>query len=271
MTQPKPQCPVCSADQPDALMCGSCTNKLRTQLVELPGLLRELHITVTRQSRINPGTGGGGKGRERPLPFNAGASDTSDLARMTLLANVRELDFGDAGDLADDPAVWALWLAARIERIRGHAAAAEIADEIDYVTRSIRRAIDRPADQEFVGKCVVCEADLYANHGSVEGACRKCMVEGVTTTYDPVANRAAIQSQAEHHWGTVTECARVLSVFGLEVSMQTIKDWRRPNKHGVVRLVERGKNAEGYALYRIGDVVELCKERAAKPRRRNVA
>ncbi|MDV3166650.1 MAG: hypothetical protein Q8807_03255 ['Waltheria sp.' little leaf phytoplasma] len=70
----------------------------------------------------------------------------------------------------------------------------------------------------------------------------------------------------------MAECARVLAAFGLEVQAQTIKDWRRPNRHGVVKLEERGKNQEGHSLYRIGDVMDLARERAEqKPRRRNTA
>lgn len=265
------QCPKCGALQADVLLCTPCTDKLVAQLRSLPGLLHELHVTLTRQARMGAG-GAGGKGKERPLPFNVNASEVGDTARMTLSTWVRELDMGDTEYLGDNPRAWALWLADRIERIRGHEAAAEIADEVDYLTRTIRAAIDRPADLEFYGKCGVCEADLYAPHGSVEGYCRKCKVEGVTTTYDPAANRAEIQSQAEHHWGTVAECARVLSVFGLEVEVKTIRNWATVNRHGNVRLVSTGVNMKGLALYRIGDVMDLAQERAEQgKRRRDVA
>ncbi len=268
--QPRPQCPVCHAEG-DWLMCGVCSQKLVAQLRALPGLLHELHVTLTRQARMGSG-GAGGKGKERPLPFNVNASEVSDEARMTLSTWVRELDFGDTEHLANNPRAWALWLADRIERIRGHEAAEEIADTIDYLTRQIRMAIDRPADQEFYGKCAVCEADLYAPHGSVEGYCRRCKAEGVTTTYDPAANRASIQSQAEHHWGTVAECTRVLAAFGLEVEVKTIRNWATVNRHGNIQLEQRGVNKLGLAVYRIGDVMDLARARAEQgKRRRNVA
>lgn len=270
MNQPHPQCPRCTAEQADWLLCGTCSDKLVAQLRALPGLLHELHVTLTRQARMGSG-GAGGKGKERPLPFNVNASEVSDEARMTLSTWVRELAWSDTDNLADNPRAWALWLADRIERIRGHEAAEEIADTIDYLTRQIRMAIDRPADQEFYGRCAVCEADLYAPHGSVEGYCRKCKAEGVTTTYDPAANRASIQSQVEHHWGTASECAKILALFGLEVSVKTIKHWTWKDKHGVIKLEKRGENQLGHPVYRYGDVLDLCRERVEQGKRRRSA
>lgn len=263
----KPRCPRCTAEQMDWLLCGNCTSRLKAQLLALPGLLRELHITLTRQSRM----GGSGKINERPLPFDVAASEVTDVARMTLSTWVRELDFGDTTNLADNPRAWCLWMSDRMERIRGHQAAEEIADEIDHLTKIVKQAIDRPADLEFVGKCGICESDLYAKQGSVEGYCRKCKAEGVTTTYNPGEKRDEILAQLEHRWGTVTECTRILLNYGLEVSVQTIKDWRRPNKHGIVKLAERGVNSEGHSLYRFGDVMDLAKERVEQGKRRRMA
>lgn len=266
--QPRPSCPVCYREQADWLMCKGCSDRLVRQLREMPGLLHELRVTIERRDKI--GVGGKSSG-ETPLPFKIVAQTVEDSVRMELSTWVRELDFGDTRDLADNPRAWCNWLADRIERIRGNNACEEIAAGITYFTGEILRAIDRPADLEFVGKCEVCESDLYVRHGEAEAVCRKCERDGTEARYDAVAMRDEVMRRVEHQWATAAGCAAVLAAFGLAVRAETVQNWAReqlPRWKGDVKrpakLHAQGVNAAGHRLFRVGDVIDLARARAAR-------
>ncbi len=270
-------CPSCGALTTDGLLCTRETNALMQNLKALPELLRELQTTLTRQN--NSGTGNGGKGAERPLPFDNNASEVGDIVRNTLSTWVRELSMGDDKDLADNPRAWAHWLLLRIERIRGHAAAPEIADEIDHCVRSIRRAIDNRAERVYLGPCqnVVdgkpCQSDELTRDGIVSKAtqlyapanaeaydCPKCK-----TPVNVAERRAELLGLVADQAATVGTCAKVLALFGLEVKASTIQNWSKPriSRDGTTyppRLWSTGVNDEGARVYRVGDVETLIHE-----------
>lgn len=282
-----PKCPRCFAEQGDWLLCQKCSARLREQLAELPGLMRELQVNVTRQSR----RGAGGKINERPLPVEITASYLYDDVKLELVTWVRDLDYGDTQwqvetctcepyracrgweivTLTDAPADLCAWLLDRVERIRGHVAVDEIVGGIDYMVKQVWQAIDRPADKEFCGTCPVCDGDLYSKRGVAKDFCRKCRAAGIETEYVPGDMREDVKARVEHQWATAGVCSTVLGSFGLEVKAETVQNWARPGKPKYEgdpprppKLHPRGVNQLGHAVYAIGDVMDLAKEQRAR-------
>lgn len=266
--QPRPACPNCYREQADWLLCKSCSDRLVRQLRAMPGLLHELRVTIERRDHV--GAGGKSSG-DSPLPYKIIPATVEDSVRTELSTWVRELDYGDTRDLADNPRAWCNWLADRIERIRGHVAVAEITGGIAYFTGEVLRAIDRPADLEYVGKCDLCGGDLYVRHGEAAAICRKCEATGVEASYDAVAKRDEVMRRAEHQWATAAGCATVLAAFGMDVKAETVQNWARPklprwegDAQRPAKLHPQGVNSAGQRLFRVGDVMDLARARAAR-------
>lgn len=80
---PEPsRCAHC--DRPTSeLVCEACGHTLRRLLGQLPGMLDDLAVTVTKQARTSAG-GSRGKGHEYGLPFAWGASDVEWTIRNTV-------------------------------------------------------------------------------------------------------------------------------------------------------------------------------------------
>lgn len=260
-------CPSCGALTTDGLLCTRETDELKLHLAQLPGLLRELDTNLTRQNQ----SGGGSdkirnKDAPRPLPYDGNASEVGDVVKNTLSTWVRELDAGDTDNLANNSRSLAHWLLARFERIRGHQAAGEIAEEISYCVKLIRRAIDVRADRSYLGPCqqivdaAPCATQLYAPAGREAYDCPKC-----GTPVNVADRRAELLGMVADQEATVGTCAQVLALFGLDVKAATIQNWSRPriSRDGTTwppRLWSSGFNEEGARLYRVGDVETLIHE-----------
>lgn len=237
--------PDCQIPTPDGLLCGKHTERLRRDLAALPGLLRQLDVTLTRQAKV-----GNGAGKDRtPLPFDVRASEVGWSVRNTLQTWVRTIELDDIGDLADDPAEWARWLRKRIERIRGHAEGGMLADEIGYCVASIRRAIDAPPDNLYCGPCATCGGDLYARPSAIEVLCRRCERAGIVTLpVDVTKARKALRDRAEDMLVTRTEALRALpSMAGVDLPSKTLDRWVQDG-----RVVNRGGRV------RLGDVLDAA-------------
>src|SRR3954469_11779790 len=82
-------CPVATCDRPrpgNAHICGACAGQLERDLGDIPGLVDQLDVTLSRQA-----SGGAGGGSERPLPFDPRASEALDGLRTTLVGWTRVL------------------------------------------------------------------------------------------------------------------------------------------------------------------------------------
>jgi hypothetical protein len=260
-------CPVCDVPTNDGLMCRTDTARLSADLAALPALLRELQTTLTRQTKTGGDNVGTSTGKARPLPFDVQASDVGDVVTNTLSTWVRELDAGDTVGLADNPRALAHWMLVRIERIRSHIAAAEIADEISYCVRIIRHAIDRRPDKVYLGPCQTivegapCKTQLYAPATAEAYDCPQC-----GQPVNVAQRRQELLALIADQVGTVGTCCQVLAMFGLEVKAHTIHNWTRAriDRDGityVARLQPERLDADGKtALYRVGAVVTLVHE-----------
>lgn len=288
--KPKPCCPACGSKSSDWLLCGYCTDSLLEDLAELPGLFRDLRITHTRQSQF----GGSSSSGDSPVPFDRRAEPKMQAIRNTLGTWLRTLDAGDLYSrsapictcrpyracqphviVTFTPGVsvrsWCAWMAARIQRIRGHEAVEQMTADIHDCVTAARKVIDSPPDLILCGSCPVCAHPMYAKVGEVETFCRQCKranlaaaepVEIKAPTYDIKTSREGMLSLVEHQWVTIAECSSLLASFGLPVRADTISNWARADRGAV--LSRRGTNTAGVALYRVGDVADLIRDAAAR-------
>jgi predicted Rdx family selenoprotein len=154
----------------------------------------------------------------------------------------------------------------RIERIRSHIAAAEIADEISYCVRIIRHAIDRRPDKVYLGPCQTivegapCKTQLYAPATAEAYDCPQC-----GQPVNVAQRRQELLALIADQVGTVGTCCQVLAMFGLEVKADTIQNWARAReaRDGTVwppRIWHIDKDLSGAKMYRVGDVVTLVHE-----------
>lgn len=165
------------------LLCDQCRWELEQALAEMPALIDDLMITLTRQARIVQRNGG--RSAEKPLPFHAKASELGDHARSVLVGWVRVLAEDNAAHYpADNIEAISIWLVSRIDDLARHEAAADMWSEITGVANDIRRVTDRPPDRIYAGICGAdiedrpgwqCGEPLYAKPSAELVTCRACV------------------------------------------------------------------------------------------------
>jgi hypothetical protein len=283
---PTPACPSCGRKVPDWLLCTSCTRILEGNLKALPELMRELRTTFTRQSQA--GTGNGGKGAETALVFDENAATIQDEVINAIGSWVMVFELGQ-GDLwtyqtmcvclppfarckllhikvylvANSMQAWTDWLLQRINRIRGHDKASMFADEIADCVKRVRRAIDRPADRLYCGKCDICQSGLWAKASDDVVTCQSCagMVPPIISSVLVTGRRDAMLEQATESLATRAEIlTAVPGMYGVPINGDTFQSWV---KRG--RLISVGTR-DGQATYRLGSALDLARETATRRR-----
>ncbi|MFC9768808.1 hypothetical protein [Rhodococcus jostii] len=125
--------------------------KLVALLREMPELVEELAVTITRQDRIGtPGSAGKKRGEEQPLPFNVTAAEAADDLHTTLVAWVRHVceSRGVDYDGRDGTLGVARWLDRNVIALAMTEGSGEALDEIQYAMRRARWATDRPRAED---------------------------------------------------------------------------------------------------------------------------
>jgi hypothetical protein len=127
------------------------------ELRDIPGLLLELDVTITRADRITTGHGVG-RSAERPLAWNERAAARREDLVATLAAwapDVARLSGDEPPRLGAGVAACAEWLADRGATLRLLDQARQLYDEILDATRGVRRVIDHPDDATrfYAGPC----------------------------------------------------------------------------------------------------------------------
>lgn len=214
-----------------------------TLLMGIPGLLRDLEITLTRQHRL--AAPGGPVGRAQAgarLPYHLGASAAVDNLEVVLRVYSGRIGAGRA--VPEEPAQQARWLAQRVKGIPGDAPAVEgLAAAVIAAVNDGFAAVDRPQESFYLGLCE-CAAPLYAEPEQNWVACW-CGAQ-----VSVAERRAQMLERARYRFGTAGELARLLPWFG-----------ERPiTAAAISKAGERGKLArltvDGRVLYRLGDVVD---------------
>lgn len=124
-------------------------DKLIELLDQIPGLVEDLTIAISRQDRI---AGGGPKTRngsdEQPLPLSVEAMEAADLLTDTLASWVRHTTEQRAMHYTQPCTAlhYAAWLKRWMVALAMSPGSDEALDEIRYAVRQARRATDRPTE-----------------------------------------------------------------------------------------------------------------------------
>lgn len=240
------KCPSCGKDSADGLLCDRCIGGIRRDLRTVAEFWPEMTMpTVTR----SPFDGGSAGSESSPLPVDLDASDASDEIRDRLVGIVRILDLDDAKGLPDWPPAWCTWISERAQRIRGHAAVADLVAEIRLCRRMVLRHAGGHEPPLYCGQCDTCGSDLYAGHGKGLAICHRCkQAEVVTPPVDVAERRAKMLAEAETMWVTKDELlTAVPSMYGVSLNRKTVESW-----------VRRGRLlTDPDGRFRVGDVLDL--------------
>lgn len=248
-------CPVCSAGQPDGLLCHNDTSRLEQQLRAVPELVTELATTASKQARIgNPGKGG--LARER-TPVNWGAVQAADNLTNVLTTWARDVGCLDRWDYRTPGSTAASTLMLNhIDAIRRHPAVAELVDEITDAIQQARQAIDRPGERVFLGTClaptrdeydrdVECDGEVYAKPEASHTTCKTCGL-----THKVAERRRWLLEQARDRLYTVPEASRLIGQYG---EQKVTQQWIWNQIHQRQRLAYR----PGTTTLLLGDLLDL--------------
>lgn len=230
-------CPSCGCVQPSGLLCSDDTAALQVMLAAAPQLIDQLQVAIGKQARLTSvGKAAKGSAHEKtPINFGALAVRDALLAELALWG--------------DDTAA-----------IRRHPQAAEIVSGIGRAVKDAYRAIDRTADRQYLGQCLVtedgavCHAELWVKPGAHQVACSQC-----ETVHDVPKRRAKLVERAEDMIVTPREASQYLGEVGdIPVGHQRIRNYldrgriaRRPSVDGSMRL-------------RLGDLLDVLRDEASR-------
>jgi hypothetical protein len=195
-------CPACGRDQDDGLLCAGCTSTLRYELSDVPSIVYELDLTISRQTRI-PQVGAilerperaedeivaSGLAHERLLPHLGAVQAADDLASaLTYWARViTGIQYGRATTAPSVAAAAAL--RSHTDEIRRYGDVVELYDGVLSATRHARHTIDQPNQRRIdVGPCP-------------ETPCPG-IVQAVLPADDKRPPVAFCKANPEHHWAS---------------------------------------------------------------------
>lgn len=150
---------------------------------------------------------------------------------------------------ADTLPSMALWLQARIERIRHAEYGYELYDEVTTIVGDCWRQVDRPATAIYAGPCgnTDCDGEVYLRPGERVGRCRECR-----TPYEP-REVEDIRAAAEEQMATASAAAQILVWLGYrQVTASAIRG--RAHRGD---LLPRSTDIHGRPMYSVGDILDL--------------
>ncbi|MFF0864183.1 hypothetical protein ACFYUV_20660 [Nonomuraea sp. NPDC003560] len=283
-------CPVsiCDRTMPgSARICGACEAELDRELAAVPELDEDLDLAITRQTRLTSG-GVGGRGNEKPLPWNERASEAADHLAVILLgwarvlvASVHPLQ-GPVCASCDhpsctyihlgrephhDPVHVSRWLRRHAGPLIAHPAGPDAVEEILLAVRNARYATDAPPrDLVYAGPCDACQGDLYARPGAVSVCCRWCVDEdGQRPRYDVHARREWMLKALEDRQLGAPTIARALTSLIRPIKPALLHTWISRGK-----LQPTGLDESGRMVFRVGDVIDLMAAGDTRGRQRDL-
>jgi hypothetical protein len=291
-------CANCHKPSPDgAPLCSKCIHTFEVALANIAVYASELDTVRSRQTAFGD-RAGTSRSAEKPLPVDLRVHPVEWDARSTLLGWV---DFvtEHRGEYVGIPVVtiegMAEWLTASSEWLRHRNEAPDALDEIIDLERRLGRLVDAPAERWYAGPCTArqehngetcrcachngagvpcdmvggcglaftqsgtCETDMYARAGSRTVKCPECDVE-----YNVDARREWLLDAAEDQLAPAMLIARaVATLAGADITPELVRKWAERG-----RISVRSHDTRGKALYRVGDVLDVIAQEAAKPAKR---
>lgn len=203
-------------------------DKLVELLDQIPGLIEDLAVSITRQDRIGhngPRVRNGSD--EQPLPVNLNASEAADILHDTLAAWVRHtcehrmLTY----DGRDDTLTLARWLKRWIVALAMSPGADEAPDEICHAIHNARRACDRPAEK-------VRTVDHIAVHEAGEALLSATEIAKIAPTIDRKYGRLDLRRVLRlRDAGAITPAAKVDGVYLYRVGDVLIAHLLHPTRN----------------------------------------
>lgn len=282
MNQPTCAVNTCAYPAPNHRLCKIHRSELAKHIAEVPGLLKNLAITFTRQTSMGSGSG---RGSDRPLPFDARASAAEAAAGAVLRTWARAVAAGYETPPYDDTYALALWLKARRGRVVEHPSAGVACEQLAAIVARVRRVIDRPPARVYAGVCGAtvapdpdatpgdglarggvghyrCEESLYAELDADTVRCRGCGTE-----YHVKARQAQMLTHLDSMLFTPADLARLASLFmtiSVARASKLIDSWERRGK-----LLRIAVDQDGARCYPFGEIRTMLRD--TPTRRRNPA
>jgi hypothetical protein len=247
------ECSSCSRPAPDATICPSCTGQAAAHLRQVPWLVEQLTVTLTRQARM--GDRNGPRGRESPVVFNEGASQDLEILRELtsrwsgLVAAHRGISVDAAGTV--ELARWLLrWNGAAAQ----HPDAADYLTELDHAIRGAQRTIDRAPELRYVGPCEDCAQDLYVL-AERPPATVVCPTDECEAAYPMEERRAWLLEQTYDRLLTANEMSRAIAALvpGQHLTPNLISQWAKRDK--ITRYLPHPRDPHRRVRFRVEDVI----------------
>jgi hypothetical protein len=252
----KSNCKNCGQLTDAGPVCTRCVDQLLDVLADVPEMVNELRVTLSRQTKMPAASGmtqaRPGKlkpGVEAPIPgeapvvFNERASDLSlEYARMILRWQARLADHLNPSSVpgqvrppyrVSEPvrfmnpiaaASW-MWTQIRERGIASWADAATMVRRLVDVDKQVEELIDRPVPVEYLGECELpnedgqpCGGDVYAGPDDAYGECRRC--KGLC---DAQQQRLSLLTWLDERLMTAAEIARMTVWLGLRMDRDTVR------------------------------------------------
>lgn len=214
-------CLVDQAPATEGNLCTSCSAEFRTLVRQVPSMLHELDVTLTKQSKQTSGERGGGSSSPG-LVFNVAASDVGDqvwrAVRAVLWCSDAELVSGSA-DFG-----WPL-----VDRVLGHwpsvCRSSEVAglfEQLQVAMRAAGRVIDRAPEREVVGTCD-CGGLLVVSGVREEVRCPRCLVLWEVADLREIRD-ARVAAQFDRFLSVPEVCA-LFRLMGERLPAGTVRSW----------------------------------------------
>lgn len=252
----------CSRPSP-APLCADCRNRLVRALRDIAGmdgyppLLAEINRTITRGDSMTSNTLGIiVRGSDKPLPFNDAATETRLVLRRVVARAVRVMlhHYGHLRCVAANVTAAAEWLAIMPGLLAEHPLSGSIHDQVCAAVREVYRAIDRPPQRVYVGRCDVvvriplapCRQELYAVEGYDTVECSAC-----GTTWGVAEQRAWLENRLVDELAPASDLVGLVVSLGRHLTTPMIRSWKRRGLLEVAAVDDKGRD-----LFRVGDVLD---------------
>lgn len=254
---------MCRCGKPtrdDAYVCEDCLSDLAKALGDIPWLVEQLDITLTKSRGVDYSAMGTSASAETPLPIDQRAFEANTVLRHALVMWIRfceeeEIRHQSAtNDLpADNLTAMSRWLLWRVDGLGLNDLGSDAVSEVTRAVGRCRMVIDRAPEHRYAGPCE-CGRDLYAKPGAKDAKCPGCERE-----YDVDELVEWMRAGVSGRLVTAHEGATLLGRFDLPTAQDTIGKW-----HQRKRIVDHGSNAAGHRLYLIDDLMTLAAQHAPR-------
>jgi hypothetical protein len=163
-----------------------------------------------------------------------------------------------AGQVDDEVAALAKFIAAHLGWLRVREAAVQAWSDLAATHQRAIRVVDRPPSTWYAGKCWEpqppdpdgrCEYDLYVATGQAWARCKAC-----GTRHEMARRKTVLLELARDRLATAAELGRFLGAYGSATGTDVarrIRNWITRE-----RLESRG-TVDGHRLYRVGEALDL--------------